>query len=63
MEVELMGIWAGRRYVNSFMEGEIDEHDDGRLRMLEKIWNRFLVRKHKGGVRCKQVCFITVNTS
>lgn len=37
IEVELMGILEGRQYVNSFMEGEIDEYDIGRLRMLEKI--------------------------
>lgn len=41
MEVELTWILAGRQDVNSSVEGEPDEHEVGKLRMLENTWNRY----------------------
>lgn len=40
MEVELTWILAGRQDVNSSVEGEPDEHEVGKLRMLDNTWNR-----------------------
>lgn len=61
MEVEVTWILAGMQDVNSSVEGEPDEHEVGKLRMMEKIWNSCWenIREESNGSKQK-VCLITV---
>lgn len=63
--VELIWILAGRQVVSSSVEGEPDEHEAGRLRRLEKIWNRCYWEHTREGSDggMQKVCLVSVKSS